>query len=60
MSLHLSKCHIVGNHMSGLNYYFCTYHICVKFSFNRDVDVSIEEAGLIIFLLIYFSVSCSK
>ena len=28
-SLHLSKCHIVGNHMSRLIYFMATYSVCI-------------------------------
>ena len=38
MSAHLSKCHIVGNHMSGINYAF---HTC-----NRYVGTVFKQIAL--------------
>ena len=36
MSLHLSKCHIVGNHMPRLNYNKKNYHITISSIYGRD------------------------
>ena len=41
LSLHLSKCHIVGNHMLRLNYLFCMYTILkLKFEFNTVLSIN--------------------
>ena len=60
MSLHLSKCHFVGNHMSGLTFLFGHRHdktCLVGFANNKGADQPAHQRSLISAFVIRFLIS---
>ena len=47
LSLHLSKCHIVGNHMQRLNYYYKEFHVLASLAI-----ILLGKRGLVVLLIV--------
>ena len=61
LSLHLSKCHIVGNHMLPLNFYYSRYHCPMGWptgtaSSTKDQEENIQKNTCMCFDLLFYSV----